>query len=396
VKSALRAAWLIAIVALATGCRSNFGGNARPAANVPNLPFDVQDVVATHNRDAMLVTTFEAKPAVTFRPGQGGRSRLVPGGVLRGDVYAEPGTRNFRLVLRPPMQGDCLDIGSNNDRFWLWSPQTFGSNDVYTCSYDESGAVPLSTLYQPDWLMEAMGLAPLPETTQPGIKVRSENGDAIIEQRRQGPDGAIALKETIISGVNRRIAEHRLYQLDQSGRKDLVARAVVKTYERYAINGPVGETTTLELPGSFQLIWPTEQVELTVQFQGVKLNAGFERPQQKMLFTLPEKRGSKQQDLRAAIGTSDAPSTVRETLPSPPTGVQLSEPVPAASRDDGPSRDIAARRVSRAAPRPDFASAPPAERSDGPLIGDGPPRPPGGNPPVVITPDWRASDGVRP
>ncbi len=375
--------FLLGTVAAASGCRSNFALNTRRATpTAPTLPFDVQEVVAAHNRDAMRVTSFEAEPAVTFKPGQGGRSRLLPGGVLRGNVYAEPGTRNFRLVLRPTMQGDRFDIGSNNDRFWLWSPDTFGNADVYTCSYDETGAIPLSALYQPDWLMEAMGLAPLPEPGREGVRVRDENGDAVIEQRRQGPDGAIALKETIISGLNRRIAEHRLYQLDKSGRKDLVARAVVKKYEPYAITGQGGETNTLELPGSFQMIWPSEQVDFTVKFQTVRLNAGFDGPKQKMLFTLPEKPGSKHQDLRAVLSAAgEAPpsassSSVRDSLPPPPSGVRLGEPVSVSS--------TGGRSVQRALMEPVPA------RANGPLLGDTLPRAPGEDGSIIVEPEWRA------
>lgn len=335
---------LFAVLAItASGCRSNgFGSLTRPAP-IPTTPgFEVQEVVTEHNRTAAQVTSYQAEPGISMKP-QPGKLNML-GGAARGKLYVEQ-PRNFRLILRAGMQ-EQFDVGSNNERFWVWSPATFGKV-IYTCNYDESGAVPLSSLYQPDWIMEAMGLAALPEIGSEGVTVRSDGSDAVIEQRRTGPDGQIAIKETVISGLTRRITEHRLHQLDTSGKKELVARAVVGEYKKYVAQVGIGDEETLELPASFRLIWPAEQLDLKIQLDQVKINAGFDQDQHSRLFTLPDKPGSKQQDLRAALGKPSEPigTTIRETRPAPPSGrgVHLSEPVPAVSQESQESQATTTR-----------------------------------------------------
>src|SRR5262245_8501253 len=111
------------LAAAACGCKSNgFGtlGRIRPPATVPGV--DVAEVVARHNRDARFITSYQAEPSISVSP-QTVRN-LLPGGTARGNLFIEP-PRNFRLVLNAMMK-ERLDIGSNEDRFWLWSPEPFG------------------------------------------------------------------------------------------------------------------------------------------------------------------------------------------------------------------------------------------------------------------------------
>ncbi|MFO0960125.1 MAG: hypothetical protein U0800_22260, partial [Isosphaeraceae bacterium] len=295
----------------------------------PSVGFEVADVIEQHNRNALRVTSYEAAPAVSIQPGKGRMGTM--GGAARGKLYIEPGSRNFRMILNY-MAAEKIDIGSNNDRFWVWSPDTFGNNSVYTCSYDESGDIPLPALYQPDWIMETMGLSALPLPGGPGVTVRSDGGDAILEQRRTGSDGAVVVKETVVSGLTRKVAEHRLYQLAPDGRKELAARAVIKEPGNFAVAASDGGEATIELPGVIQLIIPAEGLDMTMSVKKVMINQGFDRDQHSRLFN-PSKRGNAEmKDLRAALGMPGE-STMRETMPAPPSGVRLNEPLPAASAE---------------------------------------------------------------
>lgn len=324
------AAWLLPLIATiiaAPGCRSYFGQTRAPEPIAPAVGFEVRDAIDQHNRDALRVTTYEATPAVSIQPGKG-RIGTLPGGAASGNLYVEPGSRNFRMLLKYALT-ERIDVGSNNDRIWVWSPDTFGTNDVYTCGYDETGDVPLPALYQPDWIMEAMGLSALPQPGAPGVTVRSEGGDAVLEQRRTGADGNTVIKETVVSGLTRKVTEHRLLLADKTGRKELAAQARVKTYETYTIPQPDGQTT-IELPSSFQLFIPAERLDMTMAVKRVKINQGFDRDQQARLFNPSGRGNAPMQDLRAALGMPSE-STTRETMPAPPTGVRLQEPVPPTS-----------------------------------------------------------------
>lgn len=384
------ASWLllVPVVAVSSGCRANFGQVRAPEPIAPSVGFEVRDAIDQHNRDALRVTTYEATPAVSIQPGKG-RMGTLPGGAAGGNLYVEPGSRNFRMLLKYAM-AEKIDIGSNNDRIWVWSPDTFGTNSVFTCSYDESGDVPLPALYQPDWIMETMGLSSLPQPGSPGVTVRSDGGDVILEQRRNGADGNVVLKETVISGLTRKVAEHRLYQVDKSGRKELAARAIIKATDNFPVASADGGEATIALPSSIQLVIPAESLDMTMAVKKVKINQGFDRDQQARLFNPTRRGNAPMQDLRAALGMPGE-STTRETLPAPPTGVRLQEPVPAASASQpvpnrsrwgqvasGSSR---ASKVQRADLRDeDLPELPRNSAGPSPIesfVGAGIPRPPG-------------------
>ena len=68
------------------------------------------------------------------------------------------GPRNFRLRAKA-LGNDEVDLGSNNDEFWYWIRR--GDKFQVFCSYQalESGQVKQMPFpFQPDWVMEAMGL----------------------------------------------------------------------------------------------------------------------------------------------------------------------------------------------------------------------------------------------
>lgn len=391
VKSRRLAVFALLATAFASGCRSNgFGTLTKPtpiAAPVPGL--DPEQLIARHNREARLITSYQASPSVTPKNKSGRKNVLL--GVAHGSLYIEP-PRNFRLVLKA-LQREVVDVGSNEDKLWIWS-ESLGS-DVFTCSYDDSGAVPVSGLYQPDWIMEALGLEALPEPGTEGVQIRKDanNADLVIEQKRTGGDGNVAIKETVFSGLDGKISEHRLYQFDANGKKTLVASARIQRYESHAVATPgeEGEPSTIELPAVVAIHWPAEQMDLEVQLSSVKLNAGFSKPQASRYFTVPER--GKQRDLREALGQVVEPDgpTTRETRPAPPTGVRLSEPIPAAAAPRRVGRSAMAANADPAvavAGNGDDATAPHDQ-----FVGGGVPRPAKGVETGQVYTEWRGSQG---
>lgn len=388
-------------VAFACGCRANgFGTLSKPApiAAVPSL--DPDQFIARHNREARLITSYQAAPAVTPTDKTGRKNILR--GVAHGRLYIEP-PRNFRLVLKA-LQQDVIDVGSNEDQLWIWSKELQNGETVFTCNYDEGGGVPVSGLYQPDWLMEALGLEPLPEPDAEGVNIRKEaNGaEIVIEQKRTGADGRVAIKETVLSALNGQISEHRLFQLDTNGKKTQVASAKIVKYERHEVKTPgadEGETAMIDLPAIIEIHWPAEQMDLEVRLDSVELNKGFSRQGQgARKFMVPEERG-KLRDLRQELGQMAEPggtSTVRETRPAPPAGVRLSDPQPSAANTKRPAStstrstarpdaEVTTTSAARPLPSPEVEPEMPAEK----------PIPVGYTPAPIadVYPDWRASGG---
>ena len=63
------------------------------------------------------------------------------------------------------------DIGSNDERFWFWF-QNKKDKSVYFCDYADLSSTSLAVTYQPDWIVEAMGLKPITPDEAAQIKMR--------------------------------------------------------------------------------------------------------------------------------------------------------------------------------------------------------------------------------
>src|SRR5690606_37331833 len=128
----------------------------------------------------------------------------------------------------------------------------------------EGYADPMLATLRPDWIFEILGLEPLPEPDGPGVEVTPDESSATITvtERRRLDGGAEMVKESVVSVVEQRVVEHRLYT---EGRGELIARARVDQPQRVAVgpaNGPE-PPATMELPRLVQLTIP-QVAELTM------------------------------------------------------------------------------------------------------------------------------------
>ena len=79
--------------------------------------------------------------------------------------------RNFKLELISHMGQTKADIGSNDEEFWFWV-QNDDDRSIYWCNYDDLESSALAVTYQPDWIMEALGLKPITPEEAASIRFR--------------------------------------------------------------------------------------------------------------------------------------------------------------------------------------------------------------------------------
>ncbi len=141
----------LGVVALLPGCHAGgaSGLSAKPAPPVPGVSLTATEAIERHNLNAARVQVLEARPRITVSsPGMNGSAD--------GRMALER-PRNFKLTIEHMAKGQIADLGSNDKEFWFWA-QSKKDNNVYVCSYDEIDRSPLSAAFQPDWIVEAMGL----------------------------------------------------------------------------------------------------------------------------------------------------------------------------------------------------------------------------------------------
>jgi hypothetical protein len=322
---ALVAASLLALA----GCRTaGVNDLLRPDLASSRPKESAADLLADHNRNAEQVKGLTAYPAVQA-------SRRLRVGALSGRLALD-GRRNFKLELDAPggLSGKAADIGSNETEFWFWVKDS-EEKAVYYCNYDETGASPLAVSFQPDWIIEALGLHVVSDEEAAQIEVSRGQvpGKVILTRREKSPRGGEVVKETVLSEPTRRIQEHSVYS---AGKKILLARATLSDYQTYPVGpkstDPAAET--VYLPGTIKLEWPREKLALVVSMgKRVTVNPVFSDAKRHALFVEPVFPDFARVNLADRAGVEPASATtVRETMPAPPPRIRLSNPKPLGSR----------------------------------------------------------------
>jgi hypothetical protein len=328
-----RRIWLVMAVALGSvGCRAAGTGTLSLFPRSPAMQgtFDKDEFVAQHNRNAESIQSLVAKPSIKVA------RRMHPQFHLDGHMAMER-PHNFRLELTAVNKTQA-DIGSNEEEFWFW----FATEpSLYWCKYADLDSSSLAMTYQPDWILEAMGLktiSPL-EAEQIQVKRMSDPGTTalIFPATRSGTENY--RRWLIVSNRERRIKQLRIYSA-----KDptvLIAQADPSQYKDFPVTPGESGTTrkTCYLPENLVLEWKRDQaMKLEVEMLEVELNQ-FDPSLRANLFTEPTIAGYPRKNLadhsRGSRLQGQRTST-RRTLPAPSsrTGIELGRPAPLSDDDD--------------------------------------------------------------
>ena len=240
---------------------------------LPAHPSLDQIIAAVHD-NTQRVRSCMATQAVLVVPG-------VPR--LSARVACEP-PRRFRLQAQTAITGPELDIGSNDDLFWLWLRQhkppivAFCRHDQYA----QSAARRLLPI-RADWMPEMLGLVNFrPEDRHQGpfplpdgrIEIRSTIGAA---------DGEL-LKSTILDGTTGLVSEQHLFT--STGER----LASVRT-SRHRVDPPSGAA----LPHLVEVSWPASGVDFKIELSSITTNSSSGDPGQ--LWQMPAYPGYEPVDL---------------------------------------------------------------------------------------------------
>jgi hypothetical protein len=320
---------LAGALAACAGCSAGAAGRLaiRPEASPAVPPAAVARIVEETNLNAEQVRTFYAETNVSGQVG-------LRGGNLEGYVALEqPKDFSFKLSQGGLSNKEVVDLGSNQDEFWFW----VRNNDeraVFVGEYGSDGAVPTGLPFQPDWIVEALGLRPIPESESARLQV--ERGDTpgtikLTHVRDDGHGGTL-VKQTILDEQTQRVVMHRYFARDH---KTEVARVVPSEYVRVAASeagdpeGPsvvVPQHLEIDLRPSAN---PRENIHLKVQLRKLKVNASFPEDRRTAWFTVPKYSGYQTRRLFAdPVYAAGGESRRYESRPAPPSGARLGDPQP--------------------------------------------------------------------
>jgi len=203
-----------------------------------------------------------------------------------GAVVAVEHPRNFRLTARS-LTSEEADFGSNDEWFWFWMKRS-EPRCVFQARHEQMGQTEQLRMipFQPDWLMEVLGVVPLNEdelSLQPDASSRHE---ASLISERLSPSGQVVRRVVRVDTQYGLVLQHSLF--DERGA--LIAKANLGNHQRDKETGVV-------LPHLIQLEWPRARLSMTMEVGRIVVNPD-SIPSQ--TWVLPTKPGYRPYDLGAA------------------------------------------------------------------------------------------------
>ena len=233
-----------------------------------------EQIIAAVEDNTSRVRSYSASQAVLSVPG-------VPR--LSAQVACEP-PRRFRLRAQTSLTGNELDIGSNDDLFWLWIRRheppimLFCQHD----QYEQSSArqvVPIRA----DWMPELLGLVRFsPQDRHEGPFVAAD-GRLEIRSTIDSPDGPL-IRSVILHPLTGLVEEQHLFT--SAGKRLASVRA-----SRHRMDPGSGAA----LPRLIDVSWPESGVEFTLEVTSLVTNVPAADPGQ--LWQMPTYDGYQPVDL---------------------------------------------------------------------------------------------------
>ena len=295
----LRVVLVALVLAPSVGCSwlrdvSGIGPRNPAGGGGPIKPVDANDLVAYVNSHAdRLQSVSYGDVSVSTREGV----LLKPLMTLRGNLAASQ-PRNFRMVAEGGVVAAKVDMGSNQDLFWvsLRVPTqqpvfVFASHaDFETGKAQLPGNVP----FEPEWVMQALGMTHLPKGADYRVEVDDKTRSYRLIWSAKTPGGQDVKKEIVFAvddADSKRDQPQIRKHVIRDVRGNVICAAEVKTAKTIAAGGTDPTTKlpyVLQYPTEVVLKWEEQKVEMTLILSGATVNQPMSPQDADRLFRLPD------------------------------------------------------------------------------------------------------------
>jgi hypothetical protein len=289
-----------------SGCKwLNSKPNPAPPTAVGGAP-KADNLVSYLNRQADLLATIQSEDVDLTVTAQGKR---LPG--LRCFMVCEK-PRSFRLT-GAAVGTDYVDIGSNNDQFWFWVKDG-EAPPLYYCSYvDYEKGVKLPLPFQPEWVVQALGMAKYDPNKPYKIEAKGNTYELIEETTIQGMP---VKKITIFNARNSNDpAQPQVlgHVVQDAATGKIICQATIRRVRAANFQTQQGQGTVF-YPSDVQLEWPSEQLIMTMKIGRTTVNQKISNEEVARYFSRPNWDGLKKIDL-AHLPPSGNPTSrdIRQT-----------------------------------------------------------------------------------
>lgn len=176
-----------------------------------------------------------------------GRSQGQPYSLKAKLAYQQP--QRFRMLGKFAGKSE-VDLGSNEQEIWFWIARA-EPPAVYFCKRDELARVKLSTPFQPDWIIEALGVTPLdPDAFQ---ETPGSAEYLLLVSNDKNLAGQPIIKRVVVDRRTNRVEAFELFSADRKA----LARAQITEYQEDPATG-------LFFPRRINIDWPDAETRLSI------------------------------------------------------------------------------------------------------------------------------------
>lgn len=191
---------------------------------------------------------------------------------LRGRLDCQR-PHNFRLTANI-VGNRAVDIGSNDQEFWFWISKADPPH-LYHCSYaDFNKGVKLPFPFQPEWIMEALGMADYGPEDKYQLKVEPTTVELV--ENTQTPQGQ-PVRKVIVFNRGAATVQVPRYEIQDMNRR-AICTAQISQVQYFG---------QVFVPKKLQLSWPAEKMEMQLVLRDLVRNPQIEGQLAARLFTRP-------------------------------------------------------------------------------------------------------------
>ncbi|MBV9125698.1 MAG: hypothetical protein JO112_20305, partial [Planctomycetes bacterium] len=219
---------------------------------------------------------------------------------LEGHLVCEPKQRNFRMDAKA-LGSTLEDLGDHREEFWFWikrAPEPY----LYHCRHEDfaSGRARMPFPFQPDWIVEALGIADYDPTRHYVVEAGGENIDLV--ENAVSPQGAPVRKVTRFTRRQNhvQVSAHLL----EDANRQIICSAYIRELQQDRTTGAV-------LPRQVLLSWPAQQIRMKMTLEGLGVNQQMAPQRVALLFSRPNMGGVQSFDL--ARGPDVSTGGLRQT-----------------------------------------------------------------------------------
>jgi hypothetical protein len=222
----------------------------RPKATTAGANNEAQQVLVHWNNNARGIESFVCE-------------HVDIDGKSEGQLY----TLNAKLAFQRPSRFRMIgrfagkseaDLGSNEEEIWFWIARA-KPPALYYCKRADLDKVQLATPFQPDWLIEAVGVAPIDPNQFRQVQFANRDFLGIVAHDR-GPNGQAVTKRVVFQRGSGRVAAYELFDANHQ-------RIAVAHIDGYFDDPATG----LFLPRDVNLEWPQAATSLQIRLSPRRL-----------------------------------------------------------------------------------------------------------------------------